>query len=90
METENRLVAAWVGCRNGDYLKMTLLDLFFFFLNFGFWSDSFYLFVCLFVAALGSLAAHELFSGCDEQGLLFVAVGRLLIAVASLVAEHGL
>ena len=29
VETENRLVAAWVGCRNGDYLKMTLLDLFF-------------------------------------------------------------
>ena len=37
------------------------------------------------------------FSSCGEQGLLFVAVSRLLIAVgglltvvASLVAEHGL
>ena len=30
------------------------------------------------------------FSGCGERGLLFVAVCRLLIAVASLVAEHGL
>ena len=27
---------------------------------------------------------------CGEQGLLFIAVRRLLIAVASLVAEHGL
>ena len=30
------------------------------------------------------------FSSCGERGLLFVAVRRLLIAVASLVAEHGL
>ena len=30
------------------------------------------------------------FSSCGEQGLLFVAVHGLLIAVASLVAEHGL
>ena len=30
------------------------------------------------------------FSSCGERGLLFVAVHGLLIAVASLVAEHGL
>ena len=30
------------------------------------------------------------FSGCGEQGLLFVVVCRLLTVVASLVAEHGL
>ena len=30
------------------------------------------------------------FSSCGEQGPLFVAVRGLLIAVASLVAEHGL
>ena len=30
------------------------------------------------------------FSSCGEQGLLFVAVHGLLIAVASLVVEHGL
>ena len=30
------------------------------------------------------------FSSCGERGLLFVAVRRLLMAVASLVAEHGL
>ena len=29
-------------------------------------------------------------STCGERGLLFVAVHGLLIAVASLVAEHGL
>ena len=48
-----------------------------------------YLFIYLwqhwvFVAACGS------FSSCGERGLLFVVVHRLLIAVASLVAEHGL
>ena len=30
------------------------------------------------------------FSSFGERGLLFVAVHRLLIVVASLVAEHGL
>ena len=30
------------------------------------------------------------FSSCGEQGLLFIAVRELLLAVASLVAEHGL
>ena len=30
------------------------------------------------------------FSSCGERGLLFIAVCRLLIAVASLVAEHRL
>ena len=36
------------------------------------------------------VAARGLFSSCSEWGLLFVAVRGLLIAVASLVAEHGL
>ena len=30
------------------------------------------------------------FPSCGERGLLFVAVHGLLIAVASLVVEHGL
>ena len=30
------------------------------------------------------------FSGCGERGLLFIAVCRLLIAAAALVAEHRL
>ena len=36
------------------------------------------------------VATRGLFSSCREQGLLFFAVRRLLIEVASLVAEHGL
>ena len=36
------------------------------------------------------VAACGLFSSCSEQGLLFIVVRGLLIAVASLVAEHGL
>ena len=48
------------------------------------------LFICLFLAALGLRCCTRAFSSCGERGLLFVAVRRLLIAVASLVAEHGL
>ena len=42
------------------------------------------------MAVLGLHCCTWAFSSCSEQGLLFVAVRRLLIAVASLVAEHGL
>ena len=41
------------------------------------------------MAALGLRCCVRAFSSCGEQGLLFVAVHGLLIAVASLVAEHG-
>ena len=44
----------------------------------------------LFLAALGLRCCAWAFSSCGERGLLFVVVHRLLIAVASLVAEHGL
>ena len=56
--------------------------LFFFFLIFKF--------IYLFLAALGLRCCARAFSSCGERGLLFVAVRGLLIAVASLVAEHGL
>ena len=36
------------------------------------------------------VAACRLFSSCGQWGLLFVAVRGLLIAVASLVAQHRL
>ena len=36
------------------------------------------------------VAVRGLLCSCGEWGLLFVAVRKLLIAVASLVAEHGL
>ena len=43
-----------------------------------------------FLAALGLCCCVWAFSSWGERGLLFVAVCRPLIAVASLVAEHGL
>ena len=44
----------------------------------------------LFMAALGLRCCTRAFSSCIEQGLLFVAVHRLLIVEVSLVAEHRL
>ena len=54
--------------------------------------SSAYLFIYLFIylAALGLCCCLWAFSSCGEQGLLFVAVHGLLIEVASLVAKHGL
>ena len=46
--------------------------------------------IYLFLAALGLHCCARAFSSCVERGLLFVAVRGLLIAVASLVEEHGL
>ena len=40
------------------------------------------------MAELGLRRCMQAFSSCGERGLLFVAVSGLLIAVASLVAEH--
>ena len=44
----------------------------------------------LFLAALRLHCSARASSSCGEPGLLFVVVRGLLIAVASLVAEHGL
>ena len=44
----------------------------------------------LFLAALGLCCCTRAFSSCGKRGLLFVAVLRLLIAVAFLVEEHVL
>ena len=46
-----------------------------------------YLFIYLFLAALGLRCCAWAFSSCGQRGLLFVAVHGLLIAP---VAEHGL
>ena len=40
--------------------------------------------------ALGLHCCARAFSSCSKWGLLFVVVRGFLIAVASLVAEHGL
>ena len=52
--------------------------------------NKFIYFIYLFFAVLGLRHCARAFSSCSERELLFVAVRRLLIAVASLVAEHGL
>ena len=49
-----------------------------------------FIFINLFLAALGIHCCAWAFSSCGERGLLFVAVRGLLIAVASLVVEHRL
>ena len=46
--------------------------------------------IYLFVFGGEVIVAKWVFSSCSEQGLLFVAVSGLLIAVNSLIAEHGL
>ena len=63
--------------------KMILYLIFIFF----FVKINFYLFI---FGCAGSLLLHMGFSSCREQGLLFLVVCGLLIAVASLVAERGL
>ena len=68
-----------------NYIKRSLV-LFFNLFIFIFKTYLFY----LFLAALGLRCCAQAFSSCIELGLLFVAVRGLLIAVASLVAEHGL
>ena len=50
----------------------------------------FFQYIYLFLAALGLHCCMGAFSSCGKRGLLFVAVHRLLIAVASLVVEHRL
>ena len=50
----------------------------------------FFFLVFFFLPVLGLSCCTQAFSSCGEWGLLLVAVHRLLIAVASLVAEHGL
>ena len=55
--------------------------------------DSFlkkFYFIYLFLAVLGLRCCTWALSSCGERGLLFAVVRGLLIAVASLVAEHGL
>ena len=47
-------------------------------------------FIYLFLSVLGLPCCARAFSSCRERGLLFVATHGLLIAVAFLVAEHGL
>ena len=49
-----------------------------------------YNFTSLLLVVLGLLRCVQAFSRCREWGLLFLGVYALLVAVASLVAEHRL
>ena len=49
-----------------------------------------YLFIYLMLAVLGLRCCMQAFSSCGEWELLFLVVCGFLIAVASLVVEHGL
>ena len=49
-----------------------------------------YLLTYLLMATLGLCCCAWAFSSCGERELLFIPVRGLLIAVASLVVEHGL
>ena len=71
------------GTKIFKWLYVTVL--FYFILNILFYFTVFY-----FLAALGLRCCTQAFSSCGKWGLLLVAVHGLLIAVASLVAEHGL
>ena len=61
-----------------QYIFLKAFIYYFFFIN---------LFIYLFLAALGLGCCMRAFSSCGEQGLLFIVVHRLLIAVASLVSN---
>ena len=62
----------------GSYVAFLQGFVFFFFLS-----------IYLFLAVLGFRGSAWAFSSCDEQGLPFVVVCRLLVVVAFSVAEHG-
>ena len=66
---------------NGGHLTVTFILYFF---------NKFIYFIYLFLAALGLCCCVRAFSSCSEQGLLLAVVHGLLIAVASLLAEHRL
>ena len=79
-----------VGQRRKEYILNKILTFHTFCLRF--YSFVFfltYLFIYL-LSALGLRCYALAFSSCSEQGLLFVVVHGLLIAVASLVVEHRL
>ena len=61
-------------------------------INVGSFGDQYksFFFFNLFLAALGLSCCLWTSSSCCEWGPLFVSVRGLLIAVASLLAEHGL
>ena len=73
-----------------SFLLVLCVFFFSFFFLIIFFFPLLYLFIYLFLAALGLRCCTWAFSSCSEGGLLLVVVHGLVIAVASLVVEHGL
>ena len=69
------------------YIKYALQLFIFFWFEL---ASIFFFFNLFILAALGLRCCAQAFSSCSDRGLLFVVEPRLLIVVASLVAEHGL
>ena len=59
-------------------------------LSFSFFFNKFIYFIYLFLTALGLCCCEGFSLVAARRGLLFVVMRGLLIAVASLVADHGL
>ena len=57
---------------------------------FSFFLSFFFINLFIYFRVRWVFVAARAFSSCRERGLLFVVVRGLLIAVASLVVEHGL
>ena len=77
----------FIPCALGDCWKILSRNPVYIYIYF---FNKFYLFIYLFLAALHLHCCARAFSSYNERGLLFVALQGLLIAVASLVVEHGL
>ena len=76
--------------KDSQFLRATCHMMPFIFIYFFIYVFIFSKFIYLFLAALGLRCCVWAFSSCGERGLLFVVVRGFLIAVASLVVEHGL
>ena len=79
----------YIGIFALDWLFFSIKTIYFYELTIIFYLFI-YSFIHSFMAALGLCCCTWAFSSCYKQGLLFIAVCGLLIAVASLVVEHGL
>ena len=78
----------FTGCVHmSKLIKLCKVNMLFLYINY---TSIFFFKLFIYLAALGLCCHMRAFSSCGEQGLLFVVVCRLLTAVASLVAEHGL
>ena len=87
-----RAVSLYLWCHQSLDPGSIFLKIFYYF-TFGsifYFFKKFIYFIYLFLTVLGLRCCARAFSSCGERGLLFVAVCGLLIAVASLVVEHGL